>query len=340
MARPPAVAVLVGLGDGSNWKEEAKRARPQQLLDDYDSSLHENLKMYELLNQEEALARGKSKGGNGVQGFLTLSHAPIDGRLLDELTPKVVSNYGVGVNHIDLQAASARKIPVGNTPGVLNGATADAAWCLAMAARRRVLENVEYVRAGKWKDFKNMANLGLDVFGCTVGIIGMGRIGYEIARRAHGFDCPVLYFNRTRRPAEEEAKVGARLVPLDTLLSQSDIVILSCPLTRETTSIIDARALSLMKPTATLVNISRGPTVCTESLTKALQEKRIANCGLDVTNPEPLPVNHPLMKMDNVIILPHRASATVQCRELMRELCLQNLEKGLKGEDLVARCNL
>lgn len=340
MSKRPSVVVLVGQGDGSHWKEETKTGRPDAYLEDYDPFLKPFLKDYDLLNLEEALARGKSKGGPGVGALLTLSHPPVDGKLLDELSPKVVSNYGVGVNHIDLKAASDLGIPVGNTPDVLSGATADAAWCLAMAARRRLLENVQYVRAGQWRDYKNMANLGLDVYGSTVGIIGMGRIGFEIARRAHGFDCPILYFNRTRRPVKDEAMVGARFVTLQELLSQSDIVILSCPLTPETTNIIDARTLGLMKRSATLVNISRGPTVCTEALTQALKAKRIANAGLDVTHPEPLPLDHPLMKMDNVIILPHRASATEECRKKMRELCVKNLQLGLKGDKLVARCNL
>lgn len=336
----PSVVILVGQGDGTHWKEDAKGGSPEKALEDYDPSLKEGLQNYELLNLNQALERGKSKGGKGVQACLTLSHAPVDGKLLDELTPKVVSNYGVGVNHIDLKAASDRKIPIGNTPDVLNGAVADAAWCLALAARRRLLENVQYVREGHWKEYKNLANLGLDVFGCTVGIIGMGRIGFEIARRAHGFDCPILYYNRTRRSETEEAKVGAKFVTLKELLSQSDIVILACPLTPETNKIIDEKALNMMKRTATLVNISRGPTVCTEALTKALQEKRIANAGLDVTHPEPLPFGHPLMKMDNVIILPHRASATVECRKSMRDLCIKNLQLGLAGDKLAARCNL
>jgi len=283
----------------------------------------------ELLGWDEA-----PKSPLQIDGIVTYGHAPVDGPLLDRLPDvKVISNYGVGVDHIDLAAAAARNIPVGNTPGILDGATADMAMTLMSAAGRRLVEGDRYARSPQFTRFDPGYMVGRDIHGQTLGIFGLGRIGYQIARRARAFDMPVLYHNRRRRE-DAERELPARYVSPDELLAESDYVMLSVPLTDRTRGMIGAAELARMKSTAILVNVARGPIVDTEALTAALQDGKIYAAALDVTEPEPLPRDHPLLRLDNVTIAPHLGSATVQTRRRMAEMTAANLLAGLREQPL------
>lgn len=272
-----------------------------------------------------------------VDGIYVFGHPRLDGPMMDRAHGlRVISNYGVGVDHIDLEAAKERGIPVGNTPSVLDGATADMGFCLLMAAARRLVEGDRLSRGMQFGSYPDGRMLGREVHGARLGIVGLGRIGLQVARRAIGFDMQVAYFNRRRR-ADLEAEYGISYLPLEELLSQSDFVMLCVPLTSETQGLIGEAQLKLMQRTSILINIARGGVVDTDALTQALSEKWIYAAGLDVTEPEPLPLGHPLLKLDNVIVAPHLGSATVQTRQLMSELSVQNLLAGLAGESLTAR---
>jgi glyoxylate reductase len=283
------------------------------------------------------VAQGDSD--DSVDGLYTYGHPRVDGPMLDRLPGlKVISNYGVGVDHIDLIAASARGIPVGNTPGVLEATTADLGFALLMASARRIVAGDRYARSAEFIRYDPGYLLGREVHGKTLGIIGMGRIGHQVARRAIGFDMTVLYHNRGRREDVERALAPAvTFAGKDDLLARSDYVMLCVPLTDQTKGSIAARELSLMKPDATLINIARGAVVDTEALTNAIARERIAAAALDVTEPEPLPRNHRLLTMPNVIITPHLGSATIETRQLMAELSVYNLLAGLRDEALPHR---
>jgi glyoxylate reductase len=270
-----------------------------------------------------------------VGGIYTYGHPHVDGAMLDRLPGvRVISNYGVGVDHINLADSEARSIPVGNTPGVLEGATADLAFALLLAAARRVVEGDGYARSPAFTHYDPGYMLGREVHGATLGVIGMGRIGLQVARRARGFDMTVLYHNRRPRPDAERAH-GVRHATLGELLAASDYVVLTVPLTEQTRGLIGAEALAAMKPTATLINVARGPVVDTEALLVALKAGQIATAALDVTDPEPLPRDHELLRLPNVALTPHLGSATVQTRRRMAELSVANLMAGLRGEPLV-----
>ncbi|MFN0020170.1 MAG: 2-hydroxyacid dehydrogenase [Pirellulaceae bacterium] len=272
-----------------------------------------------------------------VQGLYTYGHPLVDAALLDRLPGlKVVSNYGVGVDHIRLPAAKERGIPVGNTPGILDGATADMGMTLLLAAGRRLAEGDRYARSPAFTRYDPGYMLGREIHSSTLGIFGLGRIGQQVARRARAFDMQVLYHNR-RRNAAAEAATFANYASFDDLLAQSDYIMLCCPLTDETRGLIGAAAFAKMKPTAILINIARGPVVDTAALTEALQTRRIYAAGLDVTDPEPLPRNHPLLSLDNVTIAPHLGSATEQTRQKMAEISVENLLRGLRGNELLHR---
>ncbi len=269
---------------------------------------------------------------NGCDGALTLLTDRIDGAVLDrEPQLKVVSNFAVGFDNVDVPAASKRGVAVCNTPGVLTNATADATWSLLMAAARRIVEGVDYVRAGRWQTWGPTLLLGQEVTGATLGIVGFGRIGKEVAKRARGFDMRVLVYD-TYRDEAAERELGAEFRPLDDLLQESDFVTLHVALTDETHHLMDARAFSLMKPTAVLVNAARGPVVDTDALVAALRDGTIFAAGLDVTDPEPLPADHPLVSLPNCTIVPHTASGTVQTRDAMATLAARNLLAVLNGE--------
>ena len=275
-------------------------------------------------------------GSSGrVDGIYTYGHPHVDGAMLDGLSGvRVISNYGVGVDHINVADAYERDIPVGNTPDILDGATADTGFALLLAAARRVVEGDRYARSPEFLRYDPGYMLGREAHSSTLGIIGLGNIGTQVARRARGFDMRVLYHNRRRR-ADAEARLDVEYASLGELLALSDYVMLTCPLTEATHHLIDAAALRKMKPTATLVNIARGPIVDTQALYEALRDQQIAAAGLDVTDPEPLPRNHPLLGLNNVTILPHLGSATIETRRKMAETSIQNLFLGLHGEPLL-----
>ncbi len=270
-----------------------------------------------------------------VDAVYTYGHPTLTGEMMDRLAGlRVISNYGVGVDHIDIEAARTRGIPVGNTPGILNGATADMAMALLLAAGRRLIEGDHYARGPEFTTYDPGYMLGREIHHATIGIIGMGRIGEQVARRAVGFDMSIRYYNRNRKPSAE-ASLGAEYVTLDELLEQSDYVVLSPPLTDETKGMIGKEQLDKMKSTAILVNIGRGPLVDTQALTDALQSRSIYGAALDVTDPEPLPRDHPLLQQANLTIAPHLGSATEQTRQQMAELSLENLFAVLDGKPLL-----
>jgi glyoxylate reductase len=264
----------------------------------------------------------------------------IDGPLLD-VAPrlKVISNFAVGFNNIDVPAATERGIAIGNTPGVLTDATADMAFCLLIAAARRVVEGHQYTLAGKWKTWEPLGHLGQDLAGRTLGIIGMGRIGYALAKRCRGgWDMKILYHDVYKNDMAEK-DLGARQVDLDTLLAVSDFISLHADLNDKTRGLIGADQLKKMKRTAVLVNSARGPLIDQEALAAALKAGTIFAAGLDVTDPEPLAPDDPLLKLPNAILAPHIASATVQTRNNMAEICARNLIAGLTGQPLPAWVN-
>lgn len=269
-----------------------------------------------------------------VDAVYTYGHPAVNGDILDRLPGvKVISNYGVGVDHIRLADAADRQIPVGNTPGILDGATADMAFTLLLATGRRLVEADRYARSPQFTTYDPGYMLGREIHGQTLGIIGMGRIGRQIAKRARGFEMPILYHNRRRAGAEDE--LGAEYVSFDDLLARSDFVLVSTPLTAETRGLIGKTELAKMKSTAVLINIARGAIVDTMALAEALRGGEIYAAGLDVTEPEPLPRDHPLLSLDNVTIAPHLGSATVQTRQKMTEISVDNLLRGLRGEALL-----
>ena len=275
-----------------------------------------------------------------VDAIYTYGHPRVDDAILDRLPGvRVISNYGVGVDHIVLADAAARGIPVGNTPGILDGATADMGFALLLAAARRLVEGDRHARSPGFTVYDPGYILGREVHHSTLGIVGLGRIGGQVARRARAFDMTVLYCNRHRR-ADAEADLGAIHVTLAELLARSDYVMLCCPLTSETTRLIDAAALAHMKPTATLINLARGAVVDTTALTTALEKRQIASAALDVTDPEPLPRDHPLLALPNVVIAPHLGSATVQTRRRMAEMSIENLLAGLEDRPLPYAVNM
>ena len=270
----------------------------------------------------------------GVDGILSLLTDRIDGEVMDAAGEglKVISNHAVGFDNVDVDAATARRIPVGNTPDVLTDATADFAFTLMMSAGRRVLEADRFVRQGKWKTWGPLLLLGAELHGATLGLAGFGRIGRAVAKRAMGFDMRVIYYDPNE--PKPEPGIQASRVDFETLLAESDFLSLHTPLTADTRHLIDSAALSKMKPTAVLVNTSRGPVVDTDALYDALKEKRIFAAGLDVTEPEPLPADHPLLTLENVTVMPHIASASTRARDQMSWMAAQNLIAGLKGERL------
>jgi len=271
----------------------------------------------------------------GVEALLCLLTDKIDSNLMDAIGPqvKVISQMAVGFDNIDVQAATARGIPVGNTPGVLTDTTADFAWALLMSAARRVVEGDKFTRSGKWKTWGPIDFLGPDVTGATLGIIGFGRIGQGLAKRAQGFDMRILYFDRRRNP-EAEMKYFAQYAELNTLLREADFVSLHTDLSQETYHFIDDVRFKLMKPSCVLINTARGPVVDPGALYRALFSGTIAYAALDVTEPEPIKSDDPLLKLDNIIIAPHIASASFQTRDKMAMMAAANLIAGLKGERL------
>jgi glyoxylate reductase len=268
----------------------------------------------------------------GVDGLLTMLTDRIDAALLDRAPRlKVISNCAVGVDNIDIPAATRRGIVIGHTPEVLTETTADFAFGLLMAAARQIVAGDRYTRAGHWRTWGLLTLLGQDVHGATLGLVGLGRIGAAVARRAAGFHMRILYSSRTRRP-DLEQQLGVGWADLDSLLRQADFVSLHTPLTPETRHLINARTLGLMKTTAILINTARGPVVDQAALYEALQQGRLAGAALDVTDPEPLPLTDPLLTLPNCLITPHIASASIATRTQMAMMAAANLLAGLRGE--------
>jgi glyoxylate reductase len=268
-----------------------------------------------------------------ADGLLSLLTDRIDVELMDT-APKlrVVSNLAVGYDNINVGEATKRGIFVGNTPEVLTETTADFTFALLLATARRLVEADKYTREGKWKTWGPMTLLGRDVHHATLGIIGCGRIGMQVAKRARGFDMRVLYYNRTRRSPEEEERVGLEFVPsLAELLSRSDFVSIHTALTPDTHHLIGAAELAQMKPTAILINTARGSIVDQKALYAALKSRQIFAAGLDVTEVEPIPPDDLLLTLDNVVIAPHIASASVTTRAEMARIAAENLIAGLQG---------
>lgn len=266
----------------------------------------------------------------GVDGLLSSLTERIDEAVM-EAAPKlkVISNFAVGVDNIDVAGATKRKIPVGNTPEVLTDATADMAFALLLSAARRIVEAEYFVKAGKWKTWGTPSLLGMDLAGSTLGIVGFGRIGQAVAKRAAGFGLKVIYHDPAGRPA-----FGALPADLDTLFRESDFISIHVPLTPETHHMINAETLSKMKPNTILVNTSRGPVVDHRALYEALKVNQIFAAALDVTEPEPLPKDDPLLELPNCLVVPHLGSSSKQTRDQMAVLAAENLIAGLKGERL------
>jgi glyoxylate reductase len=258
-----------------------------------------------------------------LEGLLSLLTDPVDAELIGAAPRlRAISNFAVGVDNVDLEAAAARGIPVGNTPGVLTDTTADLAVALMLGIARHLVEGDAYVRRGEWRTWETELLLGHDLHGATVGIVGFGRIGRAVASRLAGFGCEILHTSRS----------GG--IPLEELLDRSDFVSVHSPLTPETRGLIGHDALARMKPTAYLVNTARGPIVDSEALGSALRGGRIAGAALDVTDPEPLPAGHPLLDAPNLLVLPHLGSATHATRERMADMAVDNLLAGLAGEPM------
>lgn len=265
---------------------------------------------------------------------ITYGHVAVDGELMDRMPHlKVISNHGVGVDHIDVVAATERGLPVGNTPGCLNAGTADMTMALLMASARNIVIGDHFARSPEFTHYDPAILIGREVTGSTLGIVGMGRIGKEVVKRASAFDMRILYHNRNRDEAAE-SELGVEYRSLDDLLRESDYVSLNCPLTPETTGMIGRAQLELMQPTATLINMARGPVVVTDDLCEILTAGRIHGAALDVTDPEPLPRDHPLLKLENLVIVPHLGSASHRTRQRMMEMTIENLSAGLAGREL------
>ncbi len=269
-----------------------------------------------------------------VDGILQWGADPIDGQAMDAAPKlKVIANVSVGYNNIDIEAATQRGIRVSNTPGVVTGSTADLAFALMLAISRRLIEMTQIVLRGEWRSFGAMEILGYDVYGKTLGIIGMGRIGAAVAQRAKGFDMKVLYHNRHRR--QDEAELGAEYVKdMPTLLGRSDFVSIHVSLNRETKHLIGAKELACMKPTAILINTARGAVVDQRALYEVLKQKQILGAALDVTEEEPISPDDSLLKLDNVIVTPHIGTQTQETGISMSLMGAQNLLAGLKGESM------
>jgi glyoxylate reductase len=273
----------------------------------------------------------------GCDGVLSLLTDRFDAAVMDSLPRlRVIANYAVGFNNIDVKAATDRGICVGNTPGVLTDATADMAFCLLIAAARRVVEGHNYMLAGKWKTWEPLGHIGQDLVRKTLGIVGMGRIGFALAQRCRaGWNMNVLYHD-VHRSEKAEKEFGARQVDFDTLLAQSDFVSVHTDLNESTRGMFNAAAFRKMKPTAVFVNTARGPVMNQGDLADALRNGVIFSAGLDVTDPEPPSMDDPLLTLPNVVIAPHIASATVATRNGMADIAADNLILGLEGKPL--RC--
>ncbi|MFQ3549028.1 MAG: D-glycerate dehydrogenase [Armatimonadota bacterium] len=311
------------------------RILPQSALDKIAESADMEVWQDELPPPREVLIE-KVKS---IDGLLCLLTDKIDAELMDaNPNLKVISNYAVGFDNIDIPAATARKIPVGNTPGVLTETTADLAFTLLMASARRIVEADKYTREGKWKTWGPMLFLGQDIHHATLGIVGLGRIGQEMAKRGKGFDMKLIYHDAIRNETAEQ-ELGIKYVEMETLLKESDFISLHVPLMESTRHLISTKEFDMMKDTAILINTARGPVVDQKALYTALKDKKIAHAGLDVFDVEPIPADDPLLTLDNVTVVPHIASASVATRTKMAHMAADNLLAGLAGKPLPTQVN-
>ncbi|MBS7616609.1 D-glycerate dehydrogenase [Candidatus Bathyarchaeota archaeon] len=269
-----------------------------------------------------------------VDALATLLSDKIDAEVFDAAPKlKIIAQMAVGFDNIDVKEATKRGIYVTNTPGVLTETTADFAWALLMAVARRVVEADKYVRTGQWKvGWHPSMFLGRDVYGATIGIVGAGRIGIAVARRAKGFNMKILYYDVVPMPPEIEKELGAKRVDLETIFKESDFVSIHVPLMKETYHLVNEEKLKLMKKTAYLINNARGPVVDEKALYRALKEGWIAGAGLDVFEQEPTPVDNPLLKLENVVVAPHISSASHETRSRMAEMVAENLVAFFEGK--------
>lgn len=281
-----------------------------------------------VLSHEELLSSVRGK-----KGLLPLLTDSIDAEVMDTAGPqlKIIANYAVGYNNIEVDAATARRIAVSNTPDVLTDTTADLAMGLLLAVARRIVESDKFARGGKYQGWDPLLLLGADVHHKTLGLLGFGRVGFAVAKRASGFDMKILYHDTRRAGPEVEEQVGANYVDLKTLLSHSDFLSIHAPCTPDTVGLIGPENLSLMKPTAFIINTARGELIQEEALAKALQEKRIAGVGLDVFEHEPA-IHPSLTGMNNVVILPHIGSGSMETRTKMGLMAAENLISAFKGQ--------
>jgi len=271
-----------------------------------------------------------------MDGLLCLLTDQIDGEVMDAAGNglRVISNHAVGFDNIDVPEATRRRIPVGNTPGILTESTADFAFSLIAAAARRVVEGDRFVHSGKWKTWGPSLLLGTDLHNATLGIVGFGRIGRALARRAIGFEMRVIFYDPGSKSENQVQNGPAEAVDLETLLRESDFISIHTPLNNETRHMFNRGAFAGMKSSAVLVNTARGAVVDPDALYEALKSGKIAYAALDVTEPEPIPVDSPLLELDNLVITPHIASASRLTREKMASMAAENLIAGLKGEHL------
>ncbi len=294
----------------------------------------ESLEDYQVItgfNEERGLDSKLIKHLDKAEGILCLLDDPIPAELLERAPNlKVISSMAVGVDNIDIAACTRLGIAVGHTPGVLTEGTADLTVALLLAVCRRLPTASEDARQGRWSNWDPTGWLGMDLKNSIVGIVGLGKIGTAVGERLAAFGAQIIFTNRSPQP-EKEKKLNATQVDLDELLRTSDFICLHAPLTEETANLINEQAFQKMKSSAILINAARGAIVDTAALTRALKEGQIRAAGLDVTDPEPLPPNHPLYKMDNCLITPHIGSATFQIRQTMAKIALENLSAGIKG---------
>ena len=301
------------------------------LPEDWVGELLEDYQVITGFNEERGLDSKLIKHLDKAEGILCLLDDPIPAELLERAPNlKVVSSMAVGVDNIDVAVCTRLGIPVGHTPGVLTEGTADLTVALLLAVCRQLPTASEDARQGRWTNWDPTGWLGMDLKNSIVGIIGLGKIGTAVGERLAAFGAQIIFTNRSPQP-EKEKKLNATQVNLDELLRTGDFICLHAPLTEETANLINEQAFQKMKSSAILINAARGAIVDTAALTRALKEGQIRAAGLDVTDPEPLPPNHPLYKMDNCLITPHIGSATFQIRQTMAKIALENLSAGIKG---------
>ena len=287
--------------------------------------------------KERASAETRAEFLKDAEGLVSFVNAKINGELLAQAPNlRVLSQVAVGYDNIDIDAFTKRGIPVGNTPGVLVDTTADLAFALLLCAARRIHEGWNFVREGNWRPGISFP-FGIDLRGRTLGIVGLGQIGTAVSRRAKAFGMNIIYFDRIRR--KDESELGVTYATFDELLVKADCIIVFTQLTAETRGLFSSKEFERMKPTAFFVNAARGPIVDTDALVQALTTGQIAYAALDVTDPEPLPVDHPLLKLPNILITPHIGSATIETRTSMAELAVDNLLAGLEGKPLPSCVN-